>query len=81
MISIALWLAQTIPNMTLGVLVALVLSTALPAIPLIGVLLTKLLVLLGATAGAIEDIRRHAMKQAMDRVAAQFAAFKTSVVA
>jgi hypothetical protein len=37
----------------------------------------KLLQLIGLTAGEIKDIRQHAMKEAMDRVARQFASFGT----
>ncbi|WP_223191355.1 hypothetical protein [Paracoccus thiocyanatus] len=86
MVSIAMWLAQTIPNTALGVAVALALTAVIGAIPLgVGTVLTlilnKLLLLIGLTAGAIEDIREHAMKDAMDRMAQQFAAFKSGVVA
>ncbi|MDF3903391.1 hypothetical protein [Paracoccus sp. AS002] len=82
MVSIALWLAQTIPNTALGVAVALTLTAVIGAIPFgVGTVLTlilnKLLLLIGLTAGAIEDIRQHAMKEAMDRVARQFASFGT----
>lgn len=75
-LSIAIDLFKRFPNTTLGVIVALTISTLLGAVPVIGLVLsavfTKLLVLLGITAGAIEDIRQHAFKEAMDRVAAEF---------
>ncbi len=84
-VSIAIWLAQTVPNITLGVLVALVVSTVLGGLPLmpaaLALALQKLLLLIGVTAGAIEDIRQNAMKNAMDRVARQFSAFNGQVVA
>lgn len=76
-LSLAIGLVKTIPNITLGVLVALVISTLLATVPGVGILLsvafTKLLLLLGITAGAIEDIRQNAAKDAMDRFHAQFA--------
>lgn len=74
-LDIAMTLIQEFPHMVLGVVVALVLSTIIGAIPLLGLILsatlTKLLLLLGLTAGAIEDIRQNAMKSAMDQVAPQ----------
>ncbi|WP_353429342.1 hypothetical protein [Paracoccus denitrificans] len=85
MISIAMWLAQTIPNTALGVAVALALTAVIGTVPVMGgflaVALQKLLLLIGLTAGAIEDLRQHAMKDAMDRMARQFAAFNGGVVA
>ncbi|WP_353429040.1 hypothetical protein [Paracoccus denitrificans] len=78
-IDMAMWLVQNVPNTLLGVAVALALTTLIGAIPWIGpglaLLFNKLLLLIGVTAGAIEDIRQHAAKQAMDRFAEQFAVF------
>lgn len=80
-ISMAMWLVENVPNTLLGVAVALALTTLIGAVPLVGgtlsLLLSKLLLLIGVTAGAIEDIRQHAMKQTMDRFAAQFSVFNT----
>ncbi|REF72482.1 hypothetical protein [Paracoccus versutus] len=77
----AMWLVDNMPNTLLGVAVALAVTTLVGAIPMVGaglaLLLNKLLLLIGVTAGAIEDIRQHAMKDAMDRFAAQFAVFST----
>ncbi|WP_323716636.1 hypothetical protein [Paracoccus aminovorans] len=85
MVSIAMWLARTIPGTALGVAVALTLSALIGGVPLIGSLLAlalqKLLLLIGMTAGAMEDIRNHAMKDAMDRVARQFSALNGAVAA
>lgn len=80
-ISMAMWLVENVPNTLLGVAVALALTTLIGAVPVIGgafaLVLSKLLLLIGVTAGAIEDIRQHAMKEAMDRFAMQFAPFNT----
>lgn len=74
-LDIAMTLVAKFPNMTLGVIVAVVISTVVSGFvwPALAAALTKLLILLGLTAGAIEDIRQNAMKDAMDRIAAQFA--------
>lgn len=79
MVGIAIRLAQTVPNTPLGVLVALVLSTVIASLasPALAVALQKLPLLIGIIAGAIEDIRQHAMKDAMERVARQFTRFRT----
>ena len=80
-LGMAMWLVDNMPNTLLGVAVALALTTLIGAIPWIGpglaLLFNKLLLLIGVTAGAIEDIRQHAAKQAMDRFAEQFAVFST----
>lgn len=77
-VSIALWLSENTPFTALGVALALVLTTIIGAVPLIGgvlvLALNKLLLLAGLTLGAIHDIRQNAMKSALDRVAEQFAA-------
>ena len=80
-LDIAMGLINRFPNMTLGLLVAVVLATVLgvASFPIIGGLLSKLLVLLGITQGAIQDIREGAMKATMDRVEAEFAPLRTAV--
>ncbi|MBV0892046.1 hypothetical protein KTN05_09305 [Paracoccus sp. Z118] len=84
-VALAVWLTENTPNILLGVGVALALSTLLGAVPILGavlnVFLSKLLLLIGFTAGAIEDIRMHAMKDALDRVAARFAPLKDGLAA
>lgn len=83
MVSIAMWLARTIPGTALGVAVALTLTAVIGGVPLIGgflaLALQKLLLLIGMTAGAIQDIRNHAMKDSMDRVVRQFSALNGAV--
>ena len=73
-LDIAKRLIKKFPNMTLGVVVAVALTTLLgiAAWPLIGGLLSKLLVLLGLAAGAVMDIRQGALKHEMDEVEAEF---------
>lgn len=80
-LDIALGLVSRFPNATLGVIVAVVLAaiTGAGAIPILGAFITKLMVLLGLTSGALADIRQGTMKTTMDRVAAEFAPFKTTV--
>lgn len=81
-ISMAMWLVENIPNTLLGVAVALAITTLIGAVPIVGGALTlvlgKLLLLIGVTAGAIQDIRQHAIKDTMDRFAEQFAVFNTA---
>lgn len=78
---IAMGLIKKFPNTTLGLVVAVVLTTivsaALPWAPVLALALNKLILLLGVTAGAIEDIRQNAMKEAMSRVEAQFTVLQT----
>lgn len=71
---IAMSLIKKFPYMTLGIIVAVALSTLLgiAAWPLIGGFLSKLLLLLGIAQGAIMDIRQGALKQAMDELEAEF---------
>ena len=81
-LDIAMTLIKKFPNTTLGVVVAVVISTVLSSFlwPALAAALSKLLILLGITAGAIEDIRQNAMKEAMDRVAAQFAPLQAAAL-
>lgn len=80
-VGMAMWLVEKMPNTLLGVAVALAMTTVIGAVPLFGgmlaVLFSKLLLLIGVTAGAVEDIRQNSMKETMDRFAMQFAAFNT----
>lgn len=79
-LDIATTLVSRFPNTALGVVVAVVLTTivasALSWAPVLALAINKLLIILGLTAGAIEDIRQNAMKEAMERVALQFAPFE-----
>lgn len=72
------------PNTALGVIAALTLTAIIASIPVFGAVLAatlkSLLVLLGLTAGAVQDIRQTAFKDAMDRVSAEFAPFKDTVL-
>lgn len=80
-LQIAKTLAERFPHTTLGIIIAVILSTIIsvafagagPAVLGFVVALQKLISLLGIGAGVIEDIRQNAMRDAMDRVAAEFA--------
>ena len=80
-LDIAMGLIKKFPYMTLGLIVAVALATLLgiAAWPLIGGLLSKLLVLLGLAQGAIMDIRQGALKQAMDELETEFSPFAAKV--
>lgn len=84
-LQIAMTLIEKFPNTTLGVIVAVLLTTVVANVlswaPLFALVLNKLIFLLGLTAGAIEDIRQNAMREAMDRVATQFAPFNSTTKA
>lgn len=80
-LSVAMWVVENIPHITLGIAAAVAISTLAGAVPLIGTVLSpivlKLVLLLGVTAGAIEDIRMHAAKDAMDDFTNRVRAFST----
>lgn len=78
-IDIAMRLIAKCPNMTFGVIVAVVLVsiTGVGAIPILGAFISKLMVLIGLTSGALADIRQGPMKATMDRVAAEFAPLRS----
>lgn len=75
LLDLALGIVRRFPNMTLGLVVAVVLVTLLgvASLPVVGGFLTQLLVLLGMTQGAIEDLRQGALAAAMVRVQEEFA--------
>ncbi|MVO18020.1 hypothetical protein [Parasedimentitalea huanghaiensis] len=80
-IDIAYKLVTKFPNTTFAAIVAVVLTTLCTGtigalIPALAVALNKLIFLLGIAAGAIEDLRQNAMKNAMERVAMEFAALQ-----
>lgn len=80
-IDIAYKLVTKFPNTTFGVVVAVVLTTLCTGtigavVPVLAVALNKLIFLLGIAAGAIEDLRQNAMKNAMERVFMEFAALQ-----
>jgi hypothetical protein len=63
--------------------IAAVISSLLGGLPIIGglaALLSKLVVLLGAGKGFIDDLRENAAKVEMDRVTAQFNALGMGIV-
>lgn len=78
---IAMILTKKFPNTTLGVIVAVLLTTVVSTVlawaPILALTINKLLILLGLTAGAVEDIRQNAMAEAMARVELEFKAYKT----
>ena len=78
-IDIAMGLISKFPNMTFGVIVAVVLVsiTGVGAIPILGAFISKLMVLIGLTSGALADIRQGPMKATMDRVATEFAPLRS----
>ncbi|SLN58859.1 hypothetical protein ROG8370_02691 [Roseovarius gaetbuli] len=85
--AVASALAAKFPNLVLGTLVALVVSTlivsTLGSLPVIGglaAILSKLIVLLGVTKGFLDDLRNNAAQSEMDRVSAQFSALNLGVV-
>lgn len=86
-LEIASALVSKFPNLTMGTLVGLtiaaVISSLLGGLPIIGglaALLSKLVVLLGAGKGFIDDLRENAAKVEMDRVTAQFNALGMGIV-
>ncbi|NIZ61968.1 hypothetical protein DL239_13385 [Sedimentitalea sp. CY04] len=76
-LDLSMMLVSKFPHTTLGVIVAVVLMTVTSSVlawaPLLAVALNKLLLILGFTAGAVEDIRQNAMREAMERIALQWA--------
>lgn len=76
-LDIAMGLINRFPNMTIGLIVSVVFVTLLGigSWIVVGPFLAKLLVLLGITQGAVEDIRQGALKVAMDRVESEFYPF------
>lgn len=79
-LSVAMWVVENIPHITLGIAAAVAASTVVGALPVPAVLsaiVLKLMLLLGVTAGAIEDIRMHAAKDAMDDFTNRVRAFST----
>jgi hypothetical protein len=79
-------LINKFPNFTLSTLVAVVVSVvlngALGGIPLLGglaVFFSKLLILVGMTKGAVDDLRDNAAKSELQRVSGQFDALGLGV--
>ena len=77
-IGFALSVVATFPSMSFGVIVALMLSALVAAIPLLGTvlgpILTPLLVAFGLTQGALNDARRPDFQVRVDRIVADFQA-------
>lgn len=75
-LAFAFEMLKTFPNVTFGVIVALVMSMLIASIPLLGgllaPLLTPLLLAIGLGAGALADLKEGAMARRVQHLEAQF---------
>lgn len=75
-LAFAFEMLKTFPNVTFGVIVALVMSMLIASIPLfgglLGPLLTPLLLAIGLGVGALADLREGAMARRVQHLEAQF---------
>ncbi len=78
-LDLAMGLISKFPNMTFGVIVAVVLVsiTGVGSLPIFGAFISKIMVLIGLASGTLADIRQGPMKATMDSIAAEFAPFKS----
>jgi hypothetical protein len=77
-VSLALEFAKTIPNTLFGVAIALVLTTLIASVPIIGTLLAgflkSILVIFGIAQGALADLREGELANRIDAFVAKVAA-------
>lgn len=80
LVSFAIELAKTIPNTLLGVALALVITSLVAGIPIIGVLLAgflkSILLIFGLTQGVLADMRSGEIGTRIESLVAQFSPMK-----
>ncbi len=80
-LSVAFEFVKTFPNMTFGVIIALIITSLIAAIPLFGpalaAALSSLLLLLGFAKGALNDFRSDKFDERIQRFLGSFSALAT----